>query len=62
VYAPVSVTVTGVNAPLKDDNSLINREAEKGGWMIKVKLNKPEQVEKLMDRKKYDELLANEKH
>ena len=62
VYAPVSVTVTEINQPLKDDNSLINKEAEKAGWMIKVKLNKPEQVEKLMDKKKYDELLAKEKH
>lgn len=62
VYAPVSVTVLDINQPLKDDNSIINQEAETNGWMIKVKLNKPEQVEKLMDKAKYDALLASEKH
>lgn len=62
VYAPVSVTVTEINQTLKDDNSLINTSAEKDGWMIKVKLNNPEQVEKLMDKAAYDKVLESQKH
>jgi glycine cleavage system H protein len=62
VYAPVSMTIAAVNQALKDDNSLINRDAEKEGWMIKVKLNQPKQVEALMDKASYEQLLKDAKH
>jgi glycine cleavage system H protein len=36
VYAPVSGSVSAVNQAVKDDNSLVNKSADKDGWMIKV--------------------------
>lgn len=36
VYAPVAGKVQEVNQAVKDDNSLVNKSADKDGWMIKV--------------------------
>jgi glycine cleavage system H protein len=40
VYAPVAGTVQQVNQAVKDDNSLVNKSADKDGWMIKVRRGK----------------------
>ena len=62
VYAPVSMTVSAVNTAVKDDNSLVNQSAEKDGWMLKVNITKPEELDSLLDQAKYDQLLKDQKH
>ena len=53
VYAPVSGEVTDVNGALNDEPALINSSAESDGWMCKVKLSKPDELDGLMDADAY---------
>ncbi len=53
VYAPVSGEVVAVNEELSGDPALVNREAETGGWLMKVKLSDASELDSLMDRDAY---------
>lgn len=53
VYAPVSGEVVAVNGELSGDPALVNREAESGGWLMKVKLSDTSEIDALMDRDAY---------
>jgi len=53
VYAPVSGEVTDVNGALNDDPALINSSAESDGWMCKIKLSTPGELDGLMDADAY---------
>ena len=53
VYAPVSGEVTDVNGALNDDPALINSSAEADGWMCKIKLSTPGELDGLMDADAY---------
>lgn len=52
LLAPVSGTVVEVNGDLDDAPELINEDPY-ANWMIKVKLNDPSELDKLMDAKAY---------
>jgi len=62
VYAPVNCEVSERNNKLLADNSLINKSAEGDGWMLKVKLTKPEELDSLMDATAYKKHVAESKH
>ncbi|MCB1461428.1 MAG: glycine cleavage system protein GcvH [Nitratireductor sp.] len=53
VYAPVSGEVVAVNEELSGDPALVNRDAETGGWLMKVKLSDTGELDALMDRDAY---------
>lgn len=53
VYSPVSGEVTEVNARLADEPGLINSAAEGEGWMFKLRLADPAQVDALMSEEDY---------
>jgi glycine cleavage system H protein len=53
IYAPASGTVTEVNAALSGDPALVNADAEGGGWMFKLALSAPSEVDALMDEAAY---------
>jgi glycine cleavage system H protein len=54
IYSPVSGEVTEVNEALNDDPALVNTSAEADGWMSKVKLSDPAQLDGLMDAAGYE--------
>lgn len=56
VYAPVSFTVVAPNAELDGSPELINKDAEGQGWIIKLSLSAPAQLDELMDQAAYDAL------
>lgn len=58
VYAPVSGTVTEANAALADEPELVNTDAETGGWLFRLTLADPAEIEGLMDRAAYDAFVA----
>ena len=49
----VSGTVTAVNATLSDNPGLVNQDPYAGAWMIKVKLDNPAELEKLLSVEDY---------
>lgn len=53
VYAPVSGTILEVNTNLNTASELVNQSAENEGWLFKLKLTQPEELEKLMDLQEY---------
>jgi glycine cleavage system H protein len=53
IYAPVSGTVTAVNETLAGEPGLVNSDSEGAGWMFKLKLAAPTEVEDLMDEAAY---------
>jgi glycine cleavage system H protein len=58
VYSPASGTVSEANAALEDAPELVNTQAETGGWLFRLKLADPGELEGLMDRAAYDEYVA----
>jgi glycine cleavage system H protein len=53
VYSPVSGEVTEVNAALGDAPELVNSDADKGGWLFRVKLSDAGELGSLMDAAAY---------
>ena len=58
VYAPVSGEITETNAALADDPALVNRSAESDGWLFKMKLSDASELDGLMDRAAYEEMIG----
>lgn len=58
VYAPVSGEVTDVNEALQDAPELVNTDADTGGWLFRVKLSDPSELDGLMDKAAYDAYVA----
>ncbi len=56
LYAPVSGTITEVNAALAADAGVINQDPYGTGWILKVKLDHPSN-EGLMDAAAYKALI-----
>ncbi|HAS64384.1 MAG TPA: glycine cleavage system protein GcvH [Vibrio sp.] len=53
IYAPVSGEIVEVNEELEDSPELINEEPYEGGWIAKVKLSDPTELESLKDADEY---------
>lgn len=51
---PVSGEVIAVNPELEEHPELVNSEPYAGGWMIKVKMSDPKELENLMDAEAYE--------
>jgi glycine cleavage system H protein len=58
LYLPVSGTITEVNPDLGSAPESVNTDPYGKGWMIKMKLNNPADVEELMDAKAYEALVG----
>ncbi|MFZ1888746.1 MAG: glycine cleavage system protein GcvH [Candidatus Binataceae bacterium] len=61
IYAPVSGTVIEVNEDLPDTPEVVNEDPYGDGWLIKVRVSDPSDLEDLMDADEYAELVAREK-
>ena len=53
VYAPTSGEVVAINADLEGEPELVNTAPFENGWMFRVKLSSPEQLDDLMDADAY---------
>ena len=58
VIAPVSGEIVEVNDALKDAPEQINDDSYGEGWLVKVKLSDPSELDGLMDSEKYQESLS----
>lgn len=57
VFAPLSGTITAVNAKLSNNPELVNQEPYGEGWLLKMKLKQMDELKELLDQKKYEEYL-----
>lgn len=53
LYAPVSGEVTEINQTLRDQPELLNADPFGEGWILRVELKAPDEVEQLMDSDAY---------
>ena len=53
VFAPVTGTVSEINAALEEDPALVNSAPESDGWFFKLALADPSELEGLMDAAGY---------
>jgi glycine cleavage system H protein len=53
VYSPVSGTVTAINDELSADPSMVNSDPLGTGWIYKVQLSQPAELDALMDDAAY---------
>lgn len=60
VFAPVSGTVIEANDEVVDAPELINESPYEDGWLIKIKLSEPSEVDDLMSAEEYEEMLAEQ--
>jgi glycine cleavage system H protein len=58
VYSPLSGTVAAVNASLAHGPELVNQDPYGEGWLFRVQLESPEELEELLTADEYAELLA----
>ena len=60
LYSPAAGTVVEVNSALADNPALINEAPHQGGWIIRVKLDDPKEVDGLLNAQAYQEFIAAE--
>jgi glycine cleavage system H protein len=53
VNAPVSGEIIEVNPDVVDNVELVGKDCYGGGWLVKIKMSDPSELDKLMDAKKY---------
>jgi glycine cleavage system H protein len=58
LYAPLSGEIIEVNTKIKDAPDLVNREPYNSGWMIKIKLSNPSEVNQLMSADDYKKMIG----
>jgi glycine cleavage system H protein len=58
LFAPVSGEVLATNDALTGSPELVNADPYDGGWMIRLRLAKPDEVDELLDAAAYDSLIA----
>jgi len=58
LFAPISGAVTSTNDTLASKPELVNSDPYGAGWMIKVTVADPSQLDDLLDGEAYDDLVA----
>ena len=57
VFSPVSGEIVAVNGALEGEPSLINEDAMGKGWIAKIRLSDPAEIDDLMDEAAYQDFL-----
>jgi glycine cleavage system H protein len=60
VYAPVSGTVTAINAELEKEPGLVNSDPFGEGWLFRIRLSDSAEVENLLTAEAYREAVPDE--
>ena len=57
IYSPLDGEITEVNNQLETDASIINQDAEKAGWIFKIKITDENQLNSLLSIDEYTKFL-----
>lgn len=57
IYSPASGIIIAVNNELTVHPELINQSPEKEGWLYKIQLSNPAELDLLMDKTNYDAIV-----
>ncbi|MEL7006061.1 MAG: glycine cleavage system protein GcvH [Bacteroidota bacterium] len=59
LFMPLSGTVAEFNTELESSPETVNEDPYEKGWMIKIKLSDPSQVDSLLDASAYQEVIGS---
>lgn len=59
IYAPLSGRIVDVNEELNDHPEAINTDPYTDGWLFKIELSQPEELEHLLDNEAYEQILPD---
>jgi len=60
LYSPLTGEVTEINSELADNPGLVNKECYGGGWLIKMTIENPGELDALMDDAAYGNFIKSE--
>ncbi|KAK2720537.1 glycine cleavage system H protein, mitochondrial-like isoform X1 [Artemia franciscana] len=60
VYSPASGSVVDKNSEVEETPSLVNKSCYENGWLFKIELSKPEEIDSLMDEEAYSKYLKSQ--
>ncbi len=60
LYPPMSGEIVEVNTNLEDAPETVNQDPYGEGWMVKIKISNPDEVNNLLDSKAYQRLVEEE--
>ena len=60
IYAPVSGEVVEINDELPNEPEIINSSPYDDGWLVRLKLTDPSELDELMDADAYQEFIEQE--
>ena len=58
LFLPLSGEIIAFNDTLESDPEKVNNDPYGEGWMIKIKISNPDEIENLLDEKGYKELVG----
>lgn len=61
IYSPVDGEITETNEKLLEQPELINQSPNEEGWILKMKPNNTEQLNSLLSKEQYDNLVGQSK-
>mgnify|MGYP005827877661 CR=1 FL=1 len=59
LYLPLSGEIIEFNESLEDEPENVNTDPYGDGWMIKIKISNPDEIEDLLDEAAYQELILS---
>lgn len=62
IYAPANGTVEEINNNVANDAALVNQSPYENGWLFKLKIKNPEELNALMTHDQYQDFLKTETH
>ena len=58
LYLPVNGTITEINPKLNANPELVNTDPYGEGWMVKIKVSNPSDINSLMDKSSYESMVS----
>jgi len=58
LFLPVSGMITELNPVLANSPELVNNDPYGEGWMVKMKMSRPEEFKALMDARSYEQMVS----
>jgi glycine cleavage system H protein len=62
IYSPLDGEVVAINEPIISDPSIITADPYGKGWLIKIKIEPGQSLDKLLTPDQYDKQVASETH
>ncbi|KAF7655178.1 hypothetical protein LDENG_00059890 [Lucifuga dentata] len=59
LYSPLTGEVTEINTELAENPGLVNKACYSDGWLIKMTIEKPEELDSLMDEAAYEKFIKS---